>query len=65
MDSANDLTCTRSVLCVARCASQSVILAFTIYTMGLPPILALGSEALVRRVVPRQGATDRGFRGLT
>jgi acyl-CoA dehydrogenase len=37
---------------ISRCAAQSVILAFTIYTMALPPILLLGSDELVRRVVP-------------
>ena len=37
---------------LSRSASQSVILGFTIYTMGLPPIISLGSDALVRRVVP-------------
>lgn len=37
---------------LSRCASQSVILLFTIYTMALPPVLSLGTEEQVRRVVP-------------
>jgi alkylation response protein AidB-like acyl-CoA dehydrogenase len=37
---------------LARSASQSVILMFTIYTMALPPVLSLGTEEQVQKVVP-------------
>jgi alkylation response protein AidB-like acyl-CoA dehydrogenase len=38
---------------ISRAASQSVVLGFTIYTMGLPPVLSLGTPEMVREVVPR------------
>ena len=37
---------------LSRAASASIILGFTIYTMALPPVLTLGTEEQVKRIVP-------------